>query len=531
MALQLRELALGLADDEADLAARIATLLGLEQRDIGDVRILRKGVDARKKRDIRLVYTVAFTVADEESVLRRHVALTTLSKYDVPELPALRTVAERKRVLIVGMGPAGLFAAMRLARQGVAVTLLERGEPVEDRVKKVNDFWSRAVFAPESNVQFGEGGAGTFSDGKLTTRVNSPWNRLVLQTFVDCGAPAEILVAAKPHLGTDVLRRILINFRKALQEADVDIRFRSCLTGLDQVDGRIRAGVVNAAETLATDAVVLAPGHSARDTYAMLNAAGVALEVKPFAVGFRVEHPAELINEIQYGMARHAKLPAADYALRYNEPETSRGVYSFCMCPGGEVIAAPSEAGGMVVNGMSSRKRDLPWSNSALVVSVGPADFPGSDVLAGVRFQQHWERQAFVAGGGDYHAPAQNLLAFLGQGRGILRSSCRPGIREAELQELLPPDLIATLRRALPHFNRQMRGFVTGEAVLVGVETRTSAPLRIIRNEEGESVSHAGLYPCGEGAGYAGGIMSAALDGIRIAEKIVDKFSRGEASG
>ena len=529
MALQLRELALGLADDETCLATRIAALLGLKAADIGELRILRKGVDARRKSDIRLVYTVAFVVADEEGVLRRYASIATLTKYEPPELPNLRTVAFGRRVLVVGMGPAGLFAALRLARQGLAVTLVERGEPVEDRVKKVNDFWSRAVFDPESNVQFGEGGAGTFSDGKLTTRVNSPWNRLVLQTFVDCGAPDEILVAAKPHLGTDVLRRVLLNFRTSLQKAGVEIRFRSRLTGLDCRQGRVQAAIVNDSETIAADAVVLAPGHSSRDTYAMLNTAGVALEQKPFAVGFRVEHPVELINEIQYGVARHAKLPAADYALRYNEPESGRGIYSFCMCPGGEVIVAPSEAGGMVVNGMSGRKRDLPWSNSALVVSVGPGDFPGSDVLAGVRFQQHWEREAFVAGGSDYHAPAQNLLAFLGQGGGILRSSCRPGIREADLQQLLPAELIASLRRALPQFNRQMRGFVTGEAVLVGVESRTSAPLRIVRNDEGESVSHAGLYPCGEGAGYAGGIMSAALDGIRIAEKIVDKLSGGEA--
>ena len=244
-----------------------------------------------------------------------------------------------------------------------------------------------------------------------------------------------------------------------------------------------------------------------------------------------MEHPAALINEIQYGMPRHENLPAADYALSYNDSDSGRGVYSFCMCPGGEVIAAPSEEGGMVVNGMSFHKREKPWSNSALVASVGPADFGGTDAMAGVRFQQHWERLAFTAGGRNYRAPAQNLLAFLGQGNGEIRSTCRPGVTEAELETLLPAEIIDAIRRGLPQFNRRMRGFITGEAVLVGIESRTSAPLRIRRNDLGESVSHAGLFPCGEGAGYAGGIMSAALDGIKIAEKIIDKYSCGVTSG
>ncbi len=310
----------------------------------------------------------------------------------------------------------------------------------------------------------------------------------------------------------------------------MQVRFRSCLTGVEQQAGRIRAGIVNDSERITADALVLAPGHSARDTYAALVEAGVRLEQKPFAIGFRVEHPAALINEIQYGMPRHPALPAADYALSYNDRESGRSVYSFCMCPGGEVITACSEADGMVVNGMSAQLRDSDWSNSALVVSVGAADFAGADVLAGVRFQRKWERLAFQAGGGNFKAPAQNLLDFLGTGHGPVRSTCRPGVSEAELKTLLPPDVIAALCRSLPQFNRRMKGFVTGEAVLVGIESRTSAPVRILRNDHGESVSHPGLFPCGEGAGYAGGIMSAALDGLRTAERIVNQYNCGVSS-
>jgi uncharacterized FAD-dependent dehydrogenase len=531
MALQLREVTLDLHEDESVLPQKIASYLGLPVSEIHDVSVLRRGIDARKKPMVKRVYTLAFSLANEEDVLSSQTSGQRLALYQAVDLPSLKSIEKSRRVLVVGMGPAGLFAAQRLSQQGVAVTLVERGDPVEERVKKVNNFWVNGIFDPRSNVQFGEGGAGTFSDGKLTTRIKSPWNRLVLQSFVDCGAPDDILVEAKPHLGTDVLRRILINFRKSLQAAGVEILFQSSLTDLEILDGQVRAGVLNDSQVVEADAVVLAPGHSSRETYAMLDVAGVKLEQKPFAVGFRVEHPVALINEIQYGMASHANLPAADYALSYNDPESGRGVYSFCMCPGGEVIAAPSEESGMVVNGMSAHNREQPWSNSALVASVGPADFNGSDALAGVRFQQHWERLAFAAGGSCYRAPAQNLLAFLGQGQGPIRSTCRPGVNEAELDKLLPPDIIAVLRRGLPQFNRRMKGFVTGEAVLVGIESRTSAPLRILRNDQGESVSHAGLYPCGEGAGYAGGIMSAALDGIKIAEKIVDKFSCGVTSG
>jgi len=528
MPLRLREIPLTLEEDEEVLPHKVESELGLVPGAIVRWQVVRQGVDARRKPRVLRVYTVEFTVADEEAVLHRNAGNRRLERTVPLPLPTVVPLASDHRVLVVGMGPAGLFAALHLARHGLRVTLLERGRPVEERVRDVRRFWTAGTLDPASNVQFGEGGAGTFSDGKLTTRVNHPWTRLVLQTLVDCGAPAEILVQAKPHVGTDCLRRVLIEFRAVLRRAGVELRYESRLSGLECAGGMVRAGIVDGVERLPCDSLLLAPGHSARDTYRMLFEAGVALEAKPFAVGVRVEHPAELINRIQYGFPAHPALKAADYALTWNDPASGRGVYSFCMCPGGEVVNASSESGGVVVNGMSSRSRAGTFSNSALVVAVRREDFDGDDPLAGIRFQRRWEESAFAAAGGDYRAPAQNLLAFLGRGRGPALSSCRPGVSEVELEQVLPPFVSAGLRQALPHFERRMRGFVTGEATLTGVETRTSAPLRILRAEDGQSVSHAGLYPAGEGAGYAGGIMSAALDGLRAAEQIAVKAGKRE---
>ena len=521
MPLRLRDIPLTLDEDESLLAAKVGRELGIPAKSIGDLRIVRHAVDARRKPRVLRIVTVEFTVGDEAGLLVRHTGHPRLEKVLPVEVPEYSLLERPHKALVVGMGPAGLFAALHLARSGAKVTLVERGRKVEERVRDVRRFWQEGILDPESNVQFGEGGAGTFSDGKLTTRLNHPWTRSVLQTLVDFGAPAEILVQAKPHIGTDRLRLVLLRFRSALQELGVDLRYRTSLTGLLVGEGVIRGGILNAREELLCDSLVLAPGHSARETYAMLQEAGVRLEIKPFAVGVRVEHPASLINVIQYGLAEHPRLPAADYSVTWNDPETGRGTYSFCMCPGGEVVNAASEEGGLVVNGMSCRRRDGDRSNSALIVSVRPDDFPGTDPLAGVRFQRDLEARAFRAGGGDYRAPAQNLMAFLGKGGGGLRSTCRPGVREADLRTVLPPFVAEGLSRALPFFDRRMRGFVTAEATLVGVESRTSAPLRILRGEDGQSLSHRGLYPTGEGAGYAGGIMSAALDGLRAARHIV----------
>ncbi|MEJ2698807.1 MAG: FAD-dependent monooxygenase [Desulfuromonadales bacterium] len=527
MSLLLREVALTLEEDESLLPAKVGRELRVSPGDLRDFRVVRRGIDARRKSRVLRVFSVEFAVDDEEALLARHRGNRRLERRVVQEVPVARPLGSRQRVLVVGMGPAGLFSALRLARYGLDVTLVERGRPVEDRVRDVRRFWAEGTLDPASNVQFGEGGAGTFSDGKLTTRLNQPMIRLVLETLVAFGAPEDILVQARPHVGTDCLRRVLINFRKALVDLGVSVRFKTRLTGIDVHSGRVRAGILDDREGAPCDALVLAPGHSARDTYSMLERTGVRLESKPFAMGLRVEHPAELINRIQYGLADHPNLPPADYALAWNDPATGRGVYSFCMCPGGEVVIASSEPGGMVVNGMSNHRRDGRFSNSALVVAVHISDLEGTDPLAGVRFQKKWEEAAFQAGGGDYHAPAQNLLAFLGRGNGPVQATCRPGIRGAELDVVLPSFVSEGLRRALPHFERKMRGFVTVGATLVGVEARTSAPLRILRDDRGESVSHPGLFPAGEGAGYAGGIMSAALDGLKAAEEIAARAAKG----
>ena len=509
MALQLREIALGLDEDESLLPVRVAAELGLEREDLHGFQVVRRAIDARRKPKVLRIFSVVFDVADEVTLLARQADNRRLSLWQPPVVPQFASREGHHRVLVVGMGPAGLFAALSLARYGFQVTLIERGEPVERRV-------------PTVNIQFGEGGAGTFSDGKLNTRVKHPWGSYVLQTLVDFGATDDILSQAKPHVGSDRLRLVLINFRRELLRLGVEIRFDTCLTDLTIGAGRLQGAILDHQEEFLCDSLVLATGHSARDTYGMLAKQGVALESKPFAIGLRVEHPAELINYIQYRHRGHPRLPTAEYALTYNDPESKRGIYSFCMCPGGEVVLAPSESQGLVVNGMSNRLRNSPYSNSALVVAVRPDDFGAADPLAGMRFQRHWEEAAFVAGGSDYRAPAQNLLSFLGRGKGPLNSSCRPGVREWELQQVLPSFVSTALRRALPHFERRMRGFITAEATLVGVETRTSAPLRILRQADGQALHQTGLYPVGEGAGYAGGIMSAALDGLKAAEQIAE---------
>ncbi|QSV47393.1 NAD(P)/FAD-dependent oxidoreductase [Geobacter benzoatilyticus] len=526
MPILIRNIVLAPGEGDEVLRVRLAERFGVPDRDIRSVRLVRKSIDARRKGRVIVVCTVECRVADEAAFLARHGQdpdVKVLVKEIQPPLPRL---TPRGRIVIVGMGPAGLFAALRLVEYGLAPTILERGRPVEERTRDVQAFWSLGELDTESNVQFGEGGAGTFSDGKLTTRVNDQRIGYVLEKLVAFGAPQEILYQAKPHVGTDQLRRVVAGIRQGLLAAGCDIRFRSQMTDIVSREGRVGAVVVNGTEELAVEELILAPGHSARDTYEMLASRGVHLLAKPFAMGVRVEHPQELINGIQYGRGHHPALPPSDYALAYNNRKTGRSAYSFCMCPGGVVVAGSSEEGGVVTNGMSAHLRNSPFANSALVVTVGPDDFGSALPLAGVEFQRRWERRAFEAGGGGYRAPAQNLLSFLGMkgGKGV-SSSYRPGVAEADLTMALPAAVTETLREGLRDFDRKMRGFVTAEATLTGVETRTSAPVRIVRGEDCQSVSLPGLYPTGEGAGYAGGIMSAALDGIRVADIIAGKIA------
>lgn len=516
----LRNLFLELDDDEDVLPRKLCERLGIPPDELASWALVRKGVDARNKRRIRFVYTIEFTVVDEEGFRRAH-----------PSDPDLLSVAEKsepefdrsppgKKILIAGMGPAGLFAALRLTEYGLTPIIIERGKRIEQRVGDVQKFWDSGLLDTESNVQFGEGGAGTFSDGKLTTRVRDENIGYVLRSLVMFGAPPEILHLAKPHIGTDRLRNVVTTMRIHLESRGADIRFTTKLTDIVAEAGRVGSVILNDRESEDCDMLVLAPGNSARDTYRMLMSRAIRLESKPFAVGVRVEHAQELINRIQYGFPDHPRLPPADYALAWNNPRTGRSAYSFCMCPGGIVVAGSSEVGGIVTNGMSGYLRNSPFANSALVVTVGKNDFMDDSPLAGMKFQRELETRAFTAGGGDYRAPAQNLLAFLGEKGAGTVSTYRPGVREADIASLLPGYVTETLREGIRHFERKMRGFITGEATLVGVESRTSAPVRIVRGDDLQSVSLKGLYPGGEGAGYAGGIMSAALDGVRIADRI-----------
>jgi uncharacterized FAD-dependent dehydrogenase len=522
----LRNTELSLDEDESTLPLRIASRFRLAEEALLSFRILRKGIDARKKSRIKYVYTVEFSVTDPEKFWKIHSSEVELERVFRSRQPAVKQISTAKRVIITGSGPAGIFAALRLSDYGIAAVILERGQGIEKRVLDVERFWRKGILDEESNVQFGEGGAGTFSDGKLTTRVRDPNSGYVLRRFVEFGAPPEIEWLAKAHIGTDRLRVILLNMRRFLTSRGVDVRFGAKLTGLGLYDRKLTSAIINDLREERCDALLLAPGHSSRDTYAMLHGHGVPMEQKPFAVGLRVEHPQELINRIQYGTPADPRLPAADYALAWNDTVSGRSAYSFCMCPGGVVIGSASESCTVVTNGMSDLKRGSGWANSALVATVKTSDFAGSSPLAGIALQRRLEQAAFKSGGGDYKAPAQKMLDFLKTGRGSsVSSTYRPGVREADLAELLPDFISATLRGGIAAFDRKMRGFITAEATLIGVESRTSAPLRILRGEDYQSTGIRGLYPCGEGAGYAGGIMSAALDGIRVADAIARELS------
>ncbi|HAF31655.1 MAG TPA: hypothetical protein DCG76_01655, partial [Anaerovibrio sp.] len=424
---------------------------------------------------------------------------------------------------------AGMFAALTLARAGYKPIVLERGRDVDHRHADIQKFWAGGALSPQSNVQFGEGGAGTFSDGKLTTRVNDPLISAVLDDFVKAGAPEDIKFLHKPHIGTDMLRTVVKNIRLEIIRLGGQVRFESQVTGIEKnSDGSIKAVIINDSERMNVSAAFFGIGHSARDTYKMLYDFGLSMEAKPFAVGVRIEHPQEIIDRNQYGDdAGNELLPVADYAVTYNDKERGRGAYSFCMCPGGQVVAATSELEGVVTNGMSDYRRDSGVANSALLVTVNTRDF-ADHVLGGIEFQRKWERAAFRAGGGDYYAPVQTVGDFLSGKSGstdfLTKPSYQPGVRAVDLHQCLPDFVSGMLTDALPYFGRRIRGFDDVGAVMTGVESRSSAPCRIIRDKgtyESESLS--GFYPIGEGAGYAGGIMSAALDGMNAALAFLDK--------
>ena len=519
---------------KADLPIQglVAKEIGLPVSSIKVVRILRESIDARKKFAIALVYNLELDVDAAAGLIQRalktHSGLQLVQPVVSPVL--VKGISPLKaRPVIVGAGPAGYFAALTLARNGYRPLLLERGDDVDTRTQKVKEFWQGGVLDTESNVQFGEGGAGTFSDGKLTTRINDARISFVLKTMVENGASEEILYKHKPHVGTDKLRLFVKGLRKQVEEAGGEVRFRAKLTGLCTEQGRLAAVKINETEEIATNVLILAIGHSARDTYSMLEQSGLSMESKAFAIGLRVEHPQSLIDKAQYGETNlHPRLGAADYQLTFQDHETGRGAYAFCMCPGGKVVAATSEKGQVVTNGMSEFARDTGLANSALVVTVNPNDFVIPGPLGGIEFQRRWEKQAYKLGGGDYTAPAQTVQDFkldVVSSKLELAASYEPGVKTANLRDALPKEVGEVLCRALESFDRKISGFGSAEATLTGVETRTSAPLRILRDESLQSVSLQGLYPAGEGAGYAGGIMSAAVDGIRVAEAVIKQYS------
>lgn len=530
--LRLTELKLPLDFPESKIRDILLKRLAIGENELIDFSIFRRACDARKRGAIVFIYTLDIAVKNEAAVLQRlrgdrHLSLAPDTRYQ------FLTQASQSlplRPVVIGTGPCGLFAGLLLAQMGFRPLILERGKAVRERTQDTWGLWRKSILHPESNVQFGEGGAGTFSDGKLYSQIKDPRHlgRKVLEEFVKAGAPREILYVSKPHIGTFKLVGIVEKMRATIESLGGQIRFASKVIDLDiekrDNENKICGVVLEGGEHIPADRVVLAVGHSARDTFEMLHTRGVHVEAKAFSIGFRIEHPQSLIDQARFGPAAgHPLLGAADYKLVHHAAN-GRAVYSFCMCPGGTVVAAASEPGRVVTNGMSQYSRNERNANAGIVVGISPADYPGHP-LAGIAFQRRWEEQAFVAGGSSYAAPAQRVEDFLA-GKpsthlGTVIPSYQPGVHLTDLSTCLPDYATTAIREALPVFDRQIKGFAMADAILTGVETRTSSPIRITRNDDTlQSLNTHGLFPAGEGAGYAGGILSAAVDGIKIAEAV-----------
>lgn len=525
--LRLTEIKLPLDSTEEDIKSAILKKLEIKTADLINYTVFKRSYDARKRGTICFVYIIDIETPKEKQLLRRfqkdpHVVPTPDTSYHyVTHAPSSLT----ERPIVIGCGPCGMFAGLLLAQMGFRPLIVERGKAVRDRSVDTFRFWSKAKFNPESNVQFGEGGAGTFSDGKLYSRIKdaNKHGRKVLTELVNAGAAPEILYINKPHIGTYRLVKIVENMRRNIHSLGGEIRFESRVERIEIENGRVRGVTLANGEFIPSQHVVLAVGHSARDTFEMLYQQGVYIEPKPFSIGFRVEHPQPLIDECRLGsQAGHPMLGAADYSLVHH-CSNGRSVYSFCMCPGGQVVAATSEIGRVVTNGMSQYERSGKNANSGIVVGITPSDYPESPI-AGIELQRRLESRAFELGGSNYQAPGQLIGDFLAgipsTAFGTVKPSYRPGVHLTDLSTSLPDYAIAAIREAIPAFDKQIPGFAMHDAIFTGVETRTSSPIRILRGEDYQSVNIKGLYPAGEGAGYAGGILSAGVDGIKVAEAV-----------
>ncbi|MDD3123335.1 MAG: hypothetical protein PHC62_07485 [Candidatus Izemoplasmatales bacterium] len=531
--IRITELKLGLNDalnhklEMINLRKLVLFSFKIKDSELQSISIYKKAIDARKKDHVFFVYSVDIELENEKQLLQndyKNVSVSPILTYD--EVPSGNGKLLHRPV-IVGFGPSGMFAALLLARRGYRPIILERGLDVENRTTEVNTFFETGKYHDNASILFGEGGAGTFSDGKLTTLINDVRCRLVLDTFVMAGAPEEILYINKPHIGTDILRVITKKIRNELIELGAEIRFLSQVTDFILKDNKLQGVVINNKEIIETNVCLFGIGHSARDTFKMIYDKGISIQQKPFSIGVRIEHPQSLINQVQYGKyANHPSLGAADYKLSYHS-KNNRSAYTFCMCPGGSVVCGASALGEVLTNGMSESKRDKENANSALLVNVIPSDFGSSHPLAGVEFQRQFEKKAYLLGGSNYYAPIQLLGDFLKDKQstklGVVKPSYKPGVTFVKMSDIFPTFVIQTMKESVLDFDRKLKGFALEDAVLTGVETRSSSPVRIVRNDNHES-SLKGLYPMGEGAGYAGGIMSSAVDGIKTAEKIIQQF-------
>lgn len=528
MTIRINNLRLSLDQDISELKDMSCKKLRVKDRDIKDFRIIKESIDARRKSRIDFIYSVELHLdKDEEKVAERLGDRDIVFEEPVPVKQVEYGDKKLKhRPVIIGSGPAGLFAGLLLAQNGYKPVIFERGKNAYERTDAVKKFWNTGEFDPECNVQFGEGGAGTFSDGKLTTRIKDPRCGIVLDELVKNGAPSEIVYNYKPHIGTDILKEVVANIRNEIVRLGGEVNFSSKLTDVKIDKGAVSSITLN--DTIHTECgvLVLAIGHSARDTIEMLFGRGILITPKPFAVGFRIEHNQYMIDEAQYGKyANHPKLRAADYRLTYQSSKYRRPCYTFCMCPGGLVVAAASEENSVVTNGMSEYARDRENANSAIVCGVNPGDYGNSSPMSGIEFQRSLERMAYRLGGGGYLAPVQRVDDFI-NGRvtkkiGRVKPSYTRGYTFADLNQCVPPYVASVIKEALLNFDGKIKGFGSSDGILTGVETRTSSPVRIERNEICQSVNITGLYPAGEGAGYAGGIITAAVDGIRVAEEIM----------